>query len=332
VILSFLAITFSIGRYETEIPFQDALLILSLFFVCIGFGRLLLASSFMDRHRRIITIAFGAGLAVFPLLAYRAGLFSWAPWEEVVPMLGPHLVILGLAAFGAFPLSLLPEEEKGFLLAWASAIMPFLLFGLVKRDLFGYILLFRNIPYGYQLAALLAGLTFVYFYKRFEWGKTSSRRSLLVVLAAMLLACTVGLASYMGFLSQDYERKDLYHPREYEAAIAANASTLRGQLLGADERARRLLLYVTNEDGDQTTTYVYMIRMEKYLINQLRQQVEMTDRPLTHIFTYSDMYTVGFIDTVLFSEVDRLKLNRYEDVIFDNGDDELIYVARKEWP
>ena len=136
----------------------------------------------------------------------------------------------------------------------------------------------------------------------------------------------------MGFLSQDYERKDLYYPREVRAALLANDSTLRGQLVGADERARRLLLFVTGEDGDQLTTYVYLIRMEKYLINRLRDKFEMTDRPLTHVFTYEDMYRVGFVDTVLFEDIQRPTLNRFEDVILDNGDSKLIYLARKEWP
>jgi hypothetical protein len=142
----------------------------------------------------------------------------------------------------------------------------------------------------------------------------------------------IGLASYMGFLSQDYEKKDLYHSKEVEAALLVNESTLRGQLIGADERARRLLLYITGEDGDQLTTRVYLIRMEKWMINRLRDQFEMTDRPLTHVFIYGDMYRVGFIDSVLFWELERAEFTRYEDVIFDNGDQELLYVARKEWP
>lgn len=332
IYLSFMAITFTVARYETQIPLQDALLILSLFFVCMGFGRLLLSSSFMDRHRRPITVFLVGFMVGFPIVAYRAGLFAWAPWEQVVPMLGPHLAILALAVVAIFPLSIVSEDQKAFLLAWASTVLPFLLFGIVKRDILGYILLFRNISYGYQLAALLVGITFVYFFKRYEWGRASRLRNLVVVVLAILLACNVGLASYMGFLSQDYERKDLYYPREVRAALLANASTLRGQLVGADERARRLLLFVTGEDGDQLTTYVYLIRMEKYLINRLRDKFEMTDRPLTHVFTYEDMYRVGFVDTVLFEDIQRPTLNRFEDVILDSGDNKLIYLARKEWP
>jgi hypothetical protein len=308
------------------------MLIISLFFVTIGVGRLLLASSFMDRHRRMITLAFALGIVLFPIIAYRAGLFDYAPWEQVVPMLAPHLIILGFSALAIFPLSILDEENKGFLLAWISAVVPFLLFGIVKRDIFGYILLFRNIAYGYQLASVLLGISFVYIYKRFEFGRESPKKSLAIVVLTSLLLVNIGLASYMGFLSQDYERKDLYHPREIEAALITNASTLRGQLVGADERARRLLLYITGEDGDQVTTLVYITRVEKWIINRMREQVEMTDRPLTHVFLYGDMFRVGFVDSVLFKEIEREEFTRYEDVIFDNGDQELVYVARKEWP
>ena len=332
VLTSFMIITFTLGRYETAIPLQDTLLILSLFFISIGLGRLLLASSFMNRHRRTLTAAFVIVMVAFPLLAHRAGLFAYAPWEQVLPMMAPHLILLGLAVLAVFPVSLLSEEQKCFLLAWISAVIPFLLFGVVKRDLFGYILIFRNIAYGYQLSAVLLGIAFVYIYKRFEWGHSTHLHRLVISILTILLVCNIGLASYMGFLSQDYEKKDLYHPKEIDATLKVNASTLRGQLVGADERGRRLLLYVTGEDGDQITTYVYIIRMEKYLINQLRAQVDMTNRSLTHVFTYEDMYRVGFIDTVLFKQIDRLRLNRFEDVIFDNGDNELIYVARKEWP
>jgi hypothetical protein len=332
VFLSFVVVTLTLAKYETQIPLQDAILIISLFFVTIGVGRLLLASSFMERHRGVITVAFVLGITLFPVLAYRAGLFDFAPWEQVVPMLAPHLILLGFSVLAVFPLSLLDEENKGFLLAWISAIIPFLLFGIVKRDVFGYILLFRNISYGYQLASVLMGISFVYMYKRFETGRESPLRSLAIVLLSALVLIDIGLASYMGFLSQDYERKDLYYPKELDAALIANASTLRGQLLGADERARRLLLYVTGEDGDQLTTYVYLIRMEKYLINRLRDQFEMTDRPLTHVFLYGRMFTVGFVDSVLFQDIERAEFTRFEDVIFDNGDQELLYVARKEWP
>ncbi len=332
VLAGFTVISLTLGRYETQIPFQDALLIVSLFFVSIGFGRLILASSYMERHRRVITLAIMASLVVFPYFAYRAGLFSYAPWEQVLPMIAPHLGILALAVLALYPVSILSENQQSFLLAYASAIVPFLLFGIVKRDVFAYILLFRNIPYGYQLSAILAGITFVYAYKRLEAEYSGGIRTLAVSLGAVILMVNLLFASYMGFLSQDYERKDLYDSMEYSAALHVNRSTLRGQLVGADERARRLLLYVTGEDGDQITTYVYLIRMEKYLINRLRDQVEMTDRPLTHVFAYQDMYEVGFVDTVLFKDVPRIPLNRFEDVIFDNGEDELIYIARKEWP
>jgi len=299
----------------------------------IGFGRLLLVSSFMNRHRRLITLICAAAMVAFPVLANRAGLFAYAPWGQVMPMLAPHLILLALAVLAVFPLSILSEEQKGFLLAWISAVLPFILFGVVKRDVFGYILLFRDIAYGYQLSAVLLAIAVVYAYKRFESARPSRLRRLAIGLVILLLVCNIGLASYMGFLSQDYETKDLYHPKEMSAALRANASTLRGQLVGADERGRRLLLYATGEDGDQVTTYVYLVRMEKYVINQYyRRQFEMTDRPLTHIFLYSDMYRVGFIDSVLFMQIPRLRLNRFEDVVFDNGDDELIYVARKDWP
>jgi hypothetical protein len=332
VLVSFMIVSATLGRYETKIPFQDVLLLLSLFFLCIGFGRLLISSSFMASHRRFITVAFVAGMVGFPLVANRVGLFSYAPWEQVMPMIAPHLIILGFAVIAVFPITLLSEEQKAFLLAWLSAVMPFLFFGVVKRDLFGYILFFRNVAYGYQLAAVLLGIGFVYLYKRFEWDHTSPRRRFLVVTLAVLLACDIGLASYMGFLSQDYERKDLYTPREFSAAVQANASTLRGQLLGSDERLRRLLLYVTREDGDQLTTYLYLTRTEKYIINQIRNQFNLTDRPLTHLFLYYDMYRVGFLDTVLFQQIVPLSLNRFEDIVYDDGENKLIYVARKDWP
>ncbi len=332
VLASYLVVGFTLGRYETKIPFQDALLILSLFFVTIGLGKLLLSSTFMDRHRRVLTLTFAAGMVAFPILAHRAGLFSYAPWEQVLPMLGPHLVLLALAVLSIFPVSLLPDSQQSFFLAWISAVMPFVFYGVVKRDVFGYILLFRNIAYGYQLAAVMAGVAVVYGYKRFQSDGASRSRRLVVGMLIIILACNIGMASHMGFLSQDYERKDLYHPREIRAALVANESSLRGNLVGSDERGRRLLLYITGEDGDQLTTYVYLIRMEKYLINRLRTQVEMTDRPLTHLFLYSDMYSVGFVDTVLFKKIDRPRLNRFEDVIFDDGNNQILYVARKDWP
>ena len=333
VLATFMTVTLTLGRYETRIPLQDALLILSLFFIVIGFGRLLLASSFMNRHRRLIALICAVAMVASPILAHRAGLFAYGPWEQVMPMMAPHLVLLALAVLAVFPLSILSEEQKAFLLAWISAVLPFILFGVVKRDLFGYILLFRNIAYGYQLSAIMLAIAVVYAYKRFESARPTGLRRLAVAVFMMLLVCNIGLASYTGFLSKDYETKDLYHPEEMSAALKVNASTLRGQLVGADERGRRLLLYVTGEDGDQVTTYVYLVRMEKYVINQYyRTQFEMTDRPLTHIFLYSEMYRVGFIDSVVFREIPRLRLNRFEDVVFDNGDDELIYVARKDWP
>jgi len=333
VLTSFMMITITLGRYETKMPLQDALLILSLFFIVIGFGRLLLASSFMNRHRRLITLICAMAMVASPILAQRAGLFAYAPWEQIMPMITPHLILLALAVLAVFPLSILSEEQKAFLLAWISAVLPFILFGVVKRDLFGYILLFRDIAYGYQLSAVLLAIAVAYACKRFESARPTRLRRLAVGLVMLLLVGNIGLASYMGFLSQDYETKDLYHPEEMSAALKVNASTLRRQLIGADERGRRLLLYVTGEDGDQVTTYVYLVRMEKYVINQYyRRQFEMTDRPLTHIFLYADMYRVGFIDSVLFREIPRLRLNRFEDVVFDNGNDELIYVARKDWP
>jgi len=333
VLISFMIITLTLGKYETKMPLQDALLIISLFYVVIGFGRLLLSSAFMNRHRRMITLMSAGAMVAFPILAHRAGLFSYAPWEQFMPMLAPHLVLLAIAVLGLFPVSILSEEQKAFLLAWISAVLPFVLFGVVKRDILGYILLFRNIAYGYQLAALMLAIAVVYAYKRFESGRPTRLRRLAIAIGIILLICDMGLASYMGFLSQDYELKDLYYPREMSAALKVNASTLRGQLVGADERGRRLLLYVTGEDGDQVTTYVYLVRVEKYIINQYyRRYFEMTDRPLTHIFLYSDMYRVGFIDSVIFRDIPRLRLNRFEDVVFDNGDDKLIYVARKDWP
>ncbi len=332
VLTSYLIISFTLGKYETPIPFQDSLLIISLFFVTIGFGRILLSSSFLGQHRRSISLVAALGTVTFPFIAYRAGLFSYAPWEQVLPMIAPHLSLLAIAILALFPVSLLSENRKSFILAWASAVIPFLLFGLVKRDIFGYILLFRNISYGYQLSAILVGIAFVYAYKRFEAGGQDGIRTGLVAIAAVLLMTNLLFASHMGFLSRPYEKKDLYTTTEFNAALKVNQSTLRGQLVGSDERGRRLLLYVTGEDGDQITTYVYMIRMEKWLINRLNEQVNLTEKPLTHILTYDEMFEVGFVDQVLFKDVERLELNRYEDVILDNGGEHLIYVARKEWP
>jgi len=330
--LIFFSVMSTLGRYETKISTQDALLILSLFFLCISLLKLVLDSNFIMRHRGSVTLVLLVVTLILPLLFYKAGLFSYAPWQEVLDTLGPHLVILGLAVAALYPISILALEQKTFLVAWISTVLPFVLFGVIKRNVFGYILLFRDISYGYQLAAVMAGILLVYAYKRLEKERPNLRPALVAALAAMLFACNLGFASYMGFLSKDYQRKDLYYPKEVLAALLVNSTTLRGQLVGADERARRLLLYVTDEDGDQLTTYVYLVRMEKYLINRLRQQFEMTDRPLTHVFLYSDMFRVGFVDSVLFKEIKRPKLNRFEDVVFDNGDDSLIYVARKEWP
>ncbi len=332
LLLIFFSVMSTLGRYETKISTQDALLILSLFFLCISLLKLVLDSNFIMRHRGSVTLGLLVVTLILPLLFYKAGLFSYAPWQEVLDTLGPHLVILGLAVAALYPISILALEQKTFLVAWISTVLPFVLFGVIKRNVFGYILLFRDISYGYQLAAVMAGILLVYAYKRLEKERPNFRPALVAALAAMLFACNLGFASYMGFLSKDYQRKDLYYPKEVLAAVLVNSTTLRGQLVGADERARRLLLYVTDEDGDQLTTYVYLVRMEKYLINRLRQQFEMTDRPLTHVFLYSDMFRVGFVDSVLFKEIKRPKLNRFEDVVFDNGDDSLIYVARKEWP
>jgi len=332
VLMVFFVVSLTLGRFETRIPLQDAMLILSLFFLCLGVGRLLIVSSIMEKHRDLLTLAFVLSMILFPFLIHYAGLFEYAPWGQVLPSLGPHLVLLGLAVLAVFPISIMHEEQKALFLAWISTVLPFVFYGMITRDLFGYILFFRNVTYGYQLAAVMAGTVFVYAYRRLEAGGAARWRRLVIAVLAVALACDVGLASFTGFLFQDYEKKDLYHPREIAAARIVNQSTLRGRLVGADERARRLLLYFTGEDGDQVTTYVYLVRMEKYLINRLRRQVEMTNRSLTHVFTYEDMYRVGFIDTVLFKHIKRPSLNRFEDVIFDNGDEKLTYVARKEWP